>query len=234
MQSEPAITRPTRCYQLYAEHSFWFISPLLVEKAQHTIREMDEREAKDFLVQQTADQAAIEGIPLSDLEKRMMYFTESGYVPEEPIALTEEFEARYDTPEYERKVSKLLENAHKRISKESDAKRKIWDEAIGVLRGGDHYLLVLWDLTSFSSILSRIPLRTVLRLALRLVLLVLLAVGAIWGLNYFSRLTGIRASFIYIPLVLLGYLAVLFRRDLPMRFMLIVTKFLIGASNKQP
>lgn len=33
-------------------------------------------EAKDFLVQQTAEQAALENAPLSDLEKRMMYFTE--------------------------------------------------------------------------------------------------------------------------------------------------------------
>ncbi len=30
-------------------------------------------EAKDFLVQQTAEQAALENVPLSDLEKRMMY-----------------------------------------------------------------------------------------------------------------------------------------------------------------
>jgi hypothetical protein len=50
------------------------------------------REAKDFLVQQTAEQAQLEGVALSELEKRMMYFTESGYVPEDPIALNEEFE----------------------------------------------------------------------------------------------------------------------------------------------
>jgi len=47
------------------------------------------REAKDFLVAQTAEQAALEGMPLSDVEKRMMYFTESGYVPEDPIKLSE-------------------------------------------------------------------------------------------------------------------------------------------------
>ncbi len=43
------------------------------------------REAKDFLVQQTAEQARLEGVPLSELEKRMMYFTESGYVPDGAI-----------------------------------------------------------------------------------------------------------------------------------------------------
>ena len=37
---------------------------------------MNVREAKDFLVDQAAQQAAIDGVPLSDLEKRTMYFTE--------------------------------------------------------------------------------------------------------------------------------------------------------------
>jgi len=37
---------------------------------------MNVREAKDFLVHQTAEQAALDSIPLSDLERRMMYFTE--------------------------------------------------------------------------------------------------------------------------------------------------------------
>jgi hypothetical protein len=43
-----------------------------------TIRPMQVREAKDFLVAQTAEQAALEDVPLSALEKRMMYFTERG------------------------------------------------------------------------------------------------------------------------------------------------------------
>jgi len=54
-------------------------------------------EAKNFLVEQTAEQAALENVPLSDLEKRMMYFTETGECPEDPIALNDAFEAEYDT-----------------------------------------------------------------------------------------------------------------------------------------
>jgi len=61
-------------------------------------------EAKDFLVQQTAEQAALENVPLSDLEKRMMYFTETDECPEDPIALNDAFEAEYETDEYEAKV----------------------------------------------------------------------------------------------------------------------------------
>ena len=107
---------------------------------------MKAREAKDFLVAQTAEQAALEGVPLPDLEKRMMYFTESGYVPEDPIKLNEEFEAEYDSDEYEAKISRLLHHAYQRLPKENDAVRKNWDLAIKCLRRGDHYLLVMWDL----------------------------------------------------------------------------------------
>jgi hypothetical protein len=103
-------------------------------------------EAKDFLVQQTAQQAQLESVPFSDLEKRMLYFTESGYVPEDPVKLNDEFEAQYETEEYEAKVSRLLHHAYQRLRKENDAARKNWDIAIKCLRRGDHYLLVMWDL----------------------------------------------------------------------------------------
>ena len=42
---------------------------------------MQVREAKDFLVQQTAQQAQMEGVALSELEKRMMYFTSQTKAP---------------------------------------------------------------------------------------------------------------------------------------------------------
>lgn len=38
---------------------------------------MNTRQAKDFLADQAAQQAVLDHIPLSDLEKRMMYFTET-------------------------------------------------------------------------------------------------------------------------------------------------------------
>ena len=104
--------------------------------------------AKDFLVRQTAEQAALENVPLSDLEKRMVYFTETDECPEDPIALNDAFEAEYDTDEYEAKISRLLHHAYGRLRKENDAVRKNWDLAIKCLRRGDHYLLVMWDMSS--------------------------------------------------------------------------------------
>jgi hypothetical protein len=106
---------------------------------------MRDLEAKDFLVQQTAEQAALENVPLSDLEKRMMYFTETDECPEDPIALNDAFEATYDTTEYEAKISNLMHHAYQRIRKENPETVRRWKEAMKQLSKGDHYLLILGD-----------------------------------------------------------------------------------------
>jgi hypothetical protein len=107
-------------------------------------------EAKDFLVQQTVQQAQLESVPLSDLEKRMMYFTESADASEDPIKLNEEFEAKYDTAAYESKIAGLLNRAYARVKQENPASVRLWDESVRLLRKGDHYILVLLDLESSS------------------------------------------------------------------------------------
>src|SRR6266851_621551 len=142
--TKPAITRPARLSHYTPENARHLC--LFRTEMKLTIRPMRVHEAKDFLVAQTAEQAALEGVPLSDLEKRMMYFTESGSVPEDPFKLNEEFEAEYDSDEYEAKISRLLHHAYQRLRKENEAARKNWDLAIKCLRRGDHYLLVMCDL----------------------------------------------------------------------------------------
>ena len=104
---------------------------------------MNVREAKDFLVNQAAQQAAIDAVPLSDLEKRMMYFSESDPTCEDPIALNNEFEAQYDSAPYEKKISRLMDHAYRRIKTESQDKVRSWNDAFEVLRKGDHYILML-------------------------------------------------------------------------------------------
>ena len=110
---------------------------------------MNTKQAKDFLLQRAAEQAALENVPLSDLEKRMMYFTESDPAScDNPIDLNGEFEEKYDTEEYEIKISRLLHHAYKRLKHEDAAKLSNWNEAIHTLRKGDHYILVLLDVDS--------------------------------------------------------------------------------------
>ena len=105
---------------------------------------MNSRQAKDFLVRETAEQATIENVSLSDIEKKMMYFTESDPSScDKPLELNEEFEAQYETAEYEAKVSGLLQRAYDRLKAQDTEKERIWDEAVRELRKGDHYLLDL-------------------------------------------------------------------------------------------
>jgi len=110
---------------------------------------MTAKEAKDFLVQQTAEQAALESISISHVEKRMMYFVENDAAScPNPLELNEEFEAQYDTAEYETKIASLLHHAYIRLKSENPEKVRHWDQAIRTLSSGDHYLPVLWSTAS--------------------------------------------------------------------------------------
>jgi hypothetical protein len=108
---------------------------------------MKTKQAKDFLVQEATEQAARENVPLSEIEKKMMYFTESDAAScDNPAELNDEFETQQDTAEYEAKVSRLLHHAYTRLTAEDPERKRNWDQAIRALRKGDHYILVLWDL----------------------------------------------------------------------------------------
>lgn len=106
---------------------------------------MNVHEAKDFLVERIKKQAFLEGTALSDLEIRMLYFTENEEPEEDPLALNAEFEEHYDSDEYERKISKLMRHAYKAACAEGLATKKQWNAAMHRLSRGDHYLPVMWD-----------------------------------------------------------------------------------------
>jgi hypothetical protein len=114
---------------------------------------MNTKQAKDFLVGQTVEQASVEGVPLSNLEKRMMYFTEFDDSCEDPIKLNDEFEALHDSEAYERKISRLLYHAYHRLREQNPTTKQMWDEAVQTLKSGDHYLLVM--LRSAGPVLQR-------------------------------------------------------------------------------
>src|SRR5258708_16292792 len=137
--TKPAPPRPARHFY-YTPENVRDLS-LFRTEIKPTIRAMKVREAKDFLVQQAAEQAALEGVPLSDLEKRMMYFTEGPGAIEDPVTLNEEFEAQYDMAQYEKKISRLLGHAFKRLKNKNPETVRRWDEAIRVLRRGHTHFL---------------------------------------------------------------------------------------------
>lgn len=113
---------------------------------------MNSREAKDFLVRQTLQQAALEGIPVSDLETRMMYFTKGSDALEDPTKPNNEFAAEYDSTVYETKMSKLMLDAYTRLEREDPQLSILWDQSVDTLLEGDHYLLVLWDKSAASRV----------------------------------------------------------------------------------
>lgn len=136
---------------------------------------MNVHEAKDFLVAQAVQQAAIDRVQLSDLEKRMMYFTEGPDAVENPIELNEAFEAEYDTAEYESKLSRLFDNARARLKKQDPSTLTRWKEAIRELQKGDHYILVLCN--EMGPSLPEFSIRTMPRAIPIIVLGVILVVG---------------------------------------------------------
>ena len=155
---------------------------------------MDARTAKDLLVEQTAQQASLERVPLSDLEKRMMYFTEGPDAVEDTVKLNKEFKSKHNSEEYEKKVSLLLAHAYERIKNSNAQAAAEWDAAIDTLREGDHYLLVLLDRTPTSSA----ALGSILRLLVRLIALVSVTLGLLLGLSYLLKPLGISlASFLF-------------------------------------
>ena len=69
------------------------------------------REAKEFLVSQIVEEAQRENIPLSEVERKMLYFTESGWTLPDIMKVSEDFDRENDQAEYERKIAKLVTKA---------------------------------------------------------------------------------------------------------------------------
>lgn len=106
---------------------------------------MTEREAKEYLAGRIVAEAKHEGSPLTDVERKMLYFTESGWTPPGMMKVGEAFDREYDQDEYERKIGGLVSKIQARDAAENGQEQAAWDEAVLKLCEGDHYLLVLID-----------------------------------------------------------------------------------------
>ena len=99
------------------------------------------RKAKEYLVGRIVAQAARDGIPLSDVERDMLYFSETGWTLPNMMTISREFDQNYNQDEYEKKIGQIIRRIHEQSSGSDDT----WDEAVNRLRDEDHYLLVLID-----------------------------------------------------------------------------------------
>jgi len=100
-------------------------------------------DAKEFLVSRIAAEAEREGVPLSDVERNMLYFSETAWTLPNMMAISDQFERRYDQDQYEDKIARLIRTARQRARQEDRPDFEAWSDAIRTLGTEDHYILLM-------------------------------------------------------------------------------------------
>jgi hypothetical protein len=101
------------------------------------------REAKEFIAAHIADQAMRDAIPFSDVERKMLLFSEVGWAPPDTMEVAAEFDRQFDQAEYEKKVATIIKHLDKRLRKDSPAEYDDWKLAVEYLKRKDHYINVM-------------------------------------------------------------------------------------------
>ena len=101
------------------------------------------KDAKDFLAERIAAEAKRAGEPLSEVERKMLYFSETDWTLPDMRAVSAEFDRDCDEDEYEQKIAGLVRTIESRNHAHNPAEEEAWDDAVVKLNEGDHYLSVL-------------------------------------------------------------------------------------------
>jgi hypothetical protein len=101
------------------------------------------REAKEFLISKIVAEAERDNVPLSEIERKMLYFTESGWTLPDIMKVSEDFDREYDQDKYEQKIASLVTKADRHIRKDPRDDYDRWWAAIRFLQREDHYILVM-------------------------------------------------------------------------------------------
>jgi hypothetical protein len=104
---------------------------------------MNSVDAKQFLIGRVIEEAELEQVRLSEVESKMLYFTEVSPSLPDIYEVNAEFERNYDADEYEDKVAGLLKSARDRDGRTSPVREQEWKDALDTLRKEDHYILVM-------------------------------------------------------------------------------------------
>lgn len=100
------------------------------------------RAAKEYLIGRILVQAGRDGVSLTEVEQKMLYFSETGGSLPGIAKTNEEFERDYDQDEYEEKIAGIIRSL---LASATPEEEETWDDAVLKLCEGDHYLLVLID-----------------------------------------------------------------------------------------
>jgi len=101
------------------------------------------KQAKDYLAGRIADEAGREGIPLSEIERKMLYFSETDWTLPDMMQVSGEFDRDYEQDDYEKKIGTLVRKIGAHRHSHNPEEEQCWDQAVEKLSEGDNYLSVL-------------------------------------------------------------------------------------------
>lgn len=101
------------------------------------------KDAKDFLAERISSEGDREGSPLTEVERKMLYFSDKDWTLPDMRTVSAAFDHDYDENEFEQKIAALVRKIEARNHAEKPDEEESWDEALLKLSEGDHYLTVL-------------------------------------------------------------------------------------------
>ena len=101
------------------------------------------RDAKEFLVGRIVTEAQRTHVAMSEVERKMLYFSETGWTLPDIADVNGTFDRDYDQAEYVQKIVALIRNLCAAARPDNRDEIDTWNEAVGTLGREDHYLLVL-------------------------------------------------------------------------------------------
>jgi hypothetical protein len=101
-----------------------------------------DKQVLDYISVRISAQAEREGTPLSDVERKMLYFSENEWTLSDMAEVSAEFDHDYDQNEYERKIAGLIGKVNSDLENDP-AEQEKWGDAIAKLSDGDRYLMVM-------------------------------------------------------------------------------------------
>jgi len=137
------------------------------------------REAKEYLIQRIVLQAQRDGISLSEIESKMLYFSKSYWTLPEMPEISQEFDRDYNQGEFEVKIERLVHNIKKEFRSHLGSDHQ-WDEAVRAISQEDHYLLVLLNDNNVDGSKKTRPPGDYLKLFLTALLIVTAILAVVW------------------------------------------------------
>jgi hypothetical protein len=101
------------------------------------------KEAKEFLIDWIDAEARRVGLPLTEVERKMLYVSEKGWTLPDMADIQAAFYRYHDLVEYEEKVGKLIRSIQASVQAGNKNEAETWKQAVEVLSHEEHYLLEL-------------------------------------------------------------------------------------------